>query len=819
MIRAMVWSVVTLLLAADLSHGAEVPQVVRPRTFAARQLAEPEAVFWPAYFWLWNGPLEPAVLRRQLADMAAHDARSVCVVPMPREFRPDSTGNRMDVDYLSAEFFDRVQVAVEQASQLHMHYWLYDEGGWPSGQAAGRVVRQRPDLAARVMKPREGGSWTEQRNGGRPDLLNPETTKTFVDLTHERYQRAVGSHFGSTIQLVFTDEPAVDYVAPGGQVPWTDGAADLFARQFGYPVSDALPGFAAQPGTLSAELRGRRADYFDFWSARMRQAFFEPLRDWSREHRLAHGGHLGGDDETFGSARYGYGHIMRQLRAMDVPGIDIIWRQVFPGRANHHFAKFASSAAHQNGTALALTESFCVYGNGLTPAQMKWLIDFQYVRGLNILVAGCHPLSTQDNLMPGERPHFGPVDPLWDYLPTLHRYVARLGYLLSCGEPVIDTALYLPIRDAWADGGDAPALRLHDALAQGLLERQCDFDCVDDDALADKKALSEPGTIAVGAARYRQIVVGDAQWLDPRGNRQLNAARESGAHVVPVSSGQDITQALQPLAPTVRLVPAASDVRASLRRWPGGGVAYLFNEGSHAFTGRAEIALAGPARQVDLCTGELFPLSTEDGAIHVSLSAGESLVILFGDHPELPVRARHTNVTAEQPLDAGWEAKPLVRYEAGEHDYLQERFERAEFKPLRLDAWTEWIDPDFSGKVLYRCRFKLPSDWHGQRLAIGLGRVDYAARVRVDGQVVGDLLWAPWQIDLPRLEAREEHLLEVEVANTLANELTSQRVRDAWKKQAGPGWPGPYHQRAIEFEQESRSGGLFGPVTLLRLVP
>ena len=110
---------------------------------------------------------------------------------------------------------------------------------------------------------------------------------------------------------------------------------------------------------------------------------------------------------------------MRQLRAMDVPGVDMIWRQVFPGQPNHHFPKFASSAAHQNGTALAFTESFCVYGNGLTPAQMKWIVDFQYVRGITLLVSGCYPLSTHDHHMTGERPHFGPVDPLWDFLPDV----------------------------------------------------------------------------------------------------------------------------------------------------------------------------------------------------------------------------------------------------------------------------------------------------------------------------------------------------------------------------------------------------------------
>ncbi len=435
----------------------------------------------------------------QLRDMAAHDARAVCVVPMPREFRPDSTGNRMDVDYLSPEFFDRVRVAVEQAAALGMNYWLYDEGGWPSGQAAGRVVAARPDLAGQIMHRAAGGTWSLARRPARPDMLDPRSTETFISLTHERYRAAVGGYFGDTIRLAFTDEPAVEYVAPGRQIPWSGDLGRLFHERFDYKIEDRLEAFrAAGSGELSRSDQQARVDFYDLWSDRFRQAYFTPLRDWCRRHGLAHGGHLGGDDETMGSAKYGYGHVMRQLRAMDVPGVDIIWRQVFPGRANHHFAKFASSAAHQNGTALALSESFCVYGNGLTPAQMKWLVDFQYVRGVNVLVPGCYPLSTEDHLMPGERPHFGPVDPLWDLLPAWHRYVARLGYVLSCGKPVVDTALYLPIRDTWATGAAGPAVQVHDALAQALFERQSDFDVVDDDwleqARVDGQALVAGGS-------------------------------------------------------------------------------------------------------------------------------------------------------------------------------------------------------------------------------------------------------------------------------------------------------------------------------------
>ena len=90
------------------------PDFVASREFSWPSLIEPENLFWPAYFWYWNGPPTPDVLRQQLADMAGHEARSVCVVPMPHEFRPVTMNTSMDVDYLSPEFFQRVKVAVDE---------------------------------------------------------------------------------------------------------------------------------------------------------------------------------------------------------------------------------------------------------------------------------------------------------------------------------------------------------------------------------------------------------------------------------------------------------------------------------------------------------------------------------------------------------------------------------------------------------------------------------------------------------------------------------------------------------------------------------
>ncbi len=821
---------VYVVLACSMSQAAP-PAAAEPaaassvaaRQFSLSALENPEAIFWPAYFWMWNAPLEPQKLRRQLRDMAAHDARGVCVVPMPREFRPDSTGNRMDVDYLSSEFFDRVRVAVEQAAALGMHYWLYDEGGWPSGQAAGRVVAARPELAGQVMRRAADGTWSLARRPARPDMLDPRSTETFISLTHEPYRAAVGSYFGDTIRLVFTDEPAVEVVAPGRQIPWSSELGRLFRERFDYKIEDKFEAFrSAGPGELSKAERQARVDFYDLWSDRFADSYFLPLRDWCRRHGLAQGGHLGGDDETMGSAKYGYGHIMRQLRAMDVPGVDIIWRQVFPGRANHHFAKFASSAAHQNGTALALSESFCVYGNGLTPAQMKWLVDFQYVRGVNILVPGCYPLSTEDHLMPGERPHFGSVDPLWDLLPAWHRYVARLGYILSCGEPVVEAALYLPIRDTWATGTMGPAAEVHDALAQALFERQCDFDVVDDDWLA--RSNLEGRALTAGAARYQTVVVGPNEWMTPAAAARLESLQRAGGRVIHVASAAEIPRQLAGVPRVVGLTPDAADIRVAVRRWAGGGMAMLFNEGGADFRGLASVDLPGSVAELVPSTGQLHSVDTDrvpdnnaGKRVPIELGPGESVVLVFGgDGTKFRPPTRRVPVES-LVLDAGWQAHKLVEHRVGEHDFEVVPIESTSFTDIKLGPWNTAIDADFSGRVAYRRTFAVGESWRGRPLRLKLGRVDFAARVRLDGKLIGEVLWAPWTIELPTIDDSAAHELEIEVANTLANALTADRVSQEWARRSGPGWPGPYHARAAAFERESRGGGLYGPVVLERV--
>ena len=793
--------------AAEDGEAPAKADFLKPRAFSWQSLGEPESLFWPGYFWGYGGRWNAAEFRRQLEDMVAHDARSICVIPNG-EFDPQYTMDPKKLDYLSPKFFERVKYAVDQAARLGMNYWFYDEPGFPSGQAGGQVVSYNPQAIGHRLAYDGHGKWTPC-DAARVDYLDPKATGTFIKITHDRYAKAVGSHFGKTIKLIFTDEPSFQRVHPGGDLPWTAGAADIFRNWFGYPVMDKLDAFqTANTAALSPAQKKVRVDLYDFWTRRFRDAYFRPLRDWARQHDLAFGGHLDGDDMTFGIIIEGLGHVLRPLRCMDVPGVDVIERQLFPGKPNHHFPKYASSAAHQNGTALVLTESFGVYGTGLTPAQKKWLIDYQFVRGQTILVSCAG----------------GPGEQLWDVSPHFHRYVARLGYVLACGRPDIETALYYPARDIWASGdADDPALLGHDALARSLLRRQCDFDLVDEDGLTDPSTHVADGRLVVGAMRYRTIVVGPAHWMTPKAQAQLKALQAAGGRVIHADDLDNIDAAVAGLKPTMQINPPFPDLRVAVRRWPGGGAAFLVNEGKKAYRGTAAIDLGDKLREIDPATGVVRPVAptgTSGGrlTVPVDLAGGESLLLASCAANESAKLAPPAANKAAQSFDlaAGWTAHVDRQWGGGPR-----KAPKAEFKAALPSRWATvpGLGEDFSGRVFYRRKVSVPEAWRGGRLVLDLGGVEYAARVLVDGRDIGYVLWSPWRIELPSLGDRREFTLEIQVTNTQANENTSARAREAWAKGEQRGQRDFYRRREVKFEMESRGGGLLGPVRLQLATP
>ena len=109
--------------------------------FNLKHFRTPRAASTPGYFWIMNAPMERDILFAQLEDFCAHGARSVCLHPSPRNWAKYTT---MSPDYLTDEYMEVIRQVVEKCAELDICFYLYDEGGFPSGSAAGAVFLSNP---------------------------------------------------------------------------------------------------------------------------------------------------------------------------------------------------------------------------------------------------------------------------------------------------------------------------------------------------------------------------------------------------------------------------------------------------------------------------------------------------------------------------------------------------------------------------------------------------------------------------------------------------------------------------------------------------
>ncbi len=853
-----------------------------------QELIDPPALHWHGYFWMLNDHLDAEAIDRQLLDMFKRGARSVCPHPMPHEFRPDSMNTMLAPAYLSEGFLEMSRRIADRCRTLGMNCWLYDEGGWPSGSAAGRVYAENPpryarktllrrrvridpgesyaladdDLCVRIQDETNNHAFAAGRtvaaqtlsltleivsicrelpdypseNNPAPyaDILNPEVAHVFLSRTHQQYAKYIGEDFGRTIRFTMTDEPAVGN-SPQSCLPWTDDLAEVFAARKGFDLLPHLPAMFDPPDQQSIAEISAGIDFFDVWSQLLVERYLLPIREWCRRNGLQSSGHFGGEDEPGGNLHHGFGHILRVLRGLDLPGVDVIWRQLWPEKDNDVFPRYAASAAMQGGNPFVMSESFAVYGSGLTPEQMKWIADYQFVRGVNLLIISNYPYSTREHLMAGCRPHFGPHNPMWKYMDLFHERIARLSYLLSRGRPDAGAALYYDVRGIWAGGGHSKeAVRRHRAAAVALEKAQCEFSFVDDDVLAGREGSIEGGVLKAGRSACNVLIIPRTSWMDKEALKGVREFARQGGTVlavdgIPQADGGEeglaecevvtAEQLAVRLNPMVRLSPPCPELRVCRRYLPGETAIYfVFNEADRPVSTEACFEEAGPVSECELETGRLHGLEPESvGAglrISLQLPPWGSRVFVFGVGAQAAPRPPEGHSEALR-LEGPWTLSPLRAYRVGRYDYEIEDLSGR--SPLQASPgdWRSLLGEDFSGDAVYRTEFTLTPGQAEKPAMLDLGDVRYACEVLLNGKSVGRKAWRPYRLDVTGMQAAGKNTLSVTVTNTFANALLDQRVQDEWARREGPGWRGPYHGRTVEFERDSLPGGLFGPVNLL----
>jgi len=80
-------------------------------------------------FWNWNSDITEEGILSQLKDYS--DGRIGGVIIHARA--------GLKIPYMGNRWMELFKYAVEQAEKLSLEVWIYDEDGWPSGFASGRV--------------------------------------------------------------------------------------------------------------------------------------------------------------------------------------------------------------------------------------------------------------------------------------------------------------------------------------------------------------------------------------------------------------------------------------------------------------------------------------------------------------------------------------------------------------------------------------------------------------------------------------------------------------------------------------------------------
>ncbi|MFW5868993.1 MAG: glycosyl hydrolase, partial [Armatimonadota bacterium] len=110
---------------------------LRPEDFA-----DPPAAFRLQPWWFWNGAMEPEMMRRQIAEM--HEAGCGGFYVTPRQ--------GMGVPYLSAEYRERLRLALDEADERGMLVGIMDDFPYPSGMAGGAATWADPGFVRTELR-------------------------------------------------------------------------------------------------------------------------------------------------------------------------------------------------------------------------------------------------------------------------------------------------------------------------------------------------------------------------------------------------------------------------------------------------------------------------------------------------------------------------------------------------------------------------------------------------------------------------------------------------------------------------------------------
>jgi hypothetical protein len=486
-------------------------------------------------------------------------------------------------NYLKSEaewtiFVDGVKAMQEKGLRV----WIYDEDGYPSLGAGGRVLEADPSLQSLEMVYDKDNSehpftmrpcyeFTHSCNNfytarKYPNPLDPKSTQKFIELTHQAYFKHLGPDLYGQVEAFFTDEPSmmavnlgqlkeevrknvkvIDPLDPNKKnlpmVSWANDLPEKYKTKYGEDLMTSLPSLFYGNEEKDKVIRQK------FWSLLAeidRDNYYKAIQSWLKSTREANkgrgpvsSGHGLREESPSGHVPLD-GNKLLVTSGFDIPGLDELSSDPTIWKDDAWMAAFfPGSSAFLNGQRRVMCEmsDFDQTING------HQLADLQHMQAATAwqMAFGVTNFNLYYTITYGKQ-HPNRCEPQYkEYCD----FVGRVNSLLMDARPVRKTLFYYPVYDlqreyiptaekvSWRTQNERVGT-LEESFRQlggNLLKAQTQFVLVDN--LSLEKAIVTAGkTIRLGQNEYTSLVFPKGITLPVNLKKMVEQAKYDGINVV-----------------------------------------------------------------------------------------------------------------------------------------------------------------------------------------------------------------------------------------------------------------------------------------------
>jgi len=584
-------------------------------------------------------------------------------------------------NYLRSEADWKVYVEGVKAMQDHgLRVWIYDEDGYPSLSAGGRVLGADPSLQSLEMVydkdskdpfyVRPCYEYTHSCNNyyvarRYPNPLNPKAPEKFIELTHQAYFKHLGPALFGRVEAFFTDEPSmmavnlgplsedvrknvrvIDPLDPGKKnlpmISWVENLPELYREEYG---EDLMASIASLFMGDQEKDKGIRQKFWSLLAELDKKNYYDAIQSWCKTMREKNNGQ--GPVSSGHGLREEYpaihvpidGNKLLVSTGFDIPGLDQLSSDPSNWSGDAWMAAFfPNSAAMLTGHRRVMCEmsDFSQTMGGKGPAHVS---EMQAATAWQ-MTFGVTDFNLYYSITCGDKYPYRKEQEYKEYCD----FVGRVNALVKEATPVRKVLLYYPVYDLQREyipvaekmtrNSQSELSRTVEAsfskLGSNLLQAQIQFVLVDYLTLG-KAVVNDDKTIQVGQNRYSSVVFPKGVVLPPAVSTLVRQAKDKGVKIV-FADGYTDTPSPEQLSVFTgnenRLIPASTAIAFGKFTREGRDIYLMVNTGKENYHGQLELAHGKHYVELDPQTGTVSrQRSIPDNKITLDLAPLQTKIV------------------------------------------------------------------------------------------------------------------------------------------------------------------------------------------------